>query len=175
MKIIGFVGSPRRGKNTQALVESVLNCAAQNGADVKMYHLADLNYQGCQSCYACKKLDNCVLPDDVTPILAEIAQADAIVLGTPIYMWQMTGQLKLFVDRLYAFYMPALPSKLPPGKKVLLAVSQGNPDEKAFLPYLKNTGDMLKFIGFGSYEILCVSSPVTTERACAAAKWLTER
>ena len=174
MKIIALVGSPRRGKNTQSLVESILNCAAQKGAAVKMYHLADLHYQGCQSCYACKGADNCALPDDVTPILAEVAQADAVVLGTPIYMWQMSGQLKLFVDRLFAFYRYGRPSKLPPGKKVLLAASQGNPDEEAFLPYLKNTGDMLKFIGFGSYEILCASSPLTEEKACAVAKWLTE-
>ncbi len=178
MKILGFAGSPRKNGNTRALAQAVLSAAAKEQAETKLYNMADLSYGGCISCYGCKKHDSCVLPDEVTPLLEEIKQADAIVLATPIYMWQMCGQLKLFVDRFFSYYRPDGTSPLPPGKKVLLAASQGNPDEERFLSYLKDTGEMLKFIAFGSYEVLTVSgnlekNPGAADKITAVAKWLT--
>ncbi len=180
MKILGFIGSPRADGNTRTLVGALLDEVAKENLETKIYDLNKLSYSGCVSCYACKKKDNCVLADDITPILEEIKAADAIILGTPIYMWQMSGQLKLLVDRFFSYYRPGGVSPLPQGKKVLLAAAQENPDEERFIPYLKDTGEMLKMIGFGSYEVLTcqgklAKNPAAPSKITRAARWMTEK
>lgn len=154
MKVVSFVGSPRKNGNTSRLVEEVLHGAASAGAETKMFYINELNIKGCQSCYACKKKEKCILQDDMVPLYDEIASADAVVFGTPVYMWQMTGQLKLLIDRLFAFLNPDYTSRLAPGKKIALVVTQGDADETRYVPYFDSVGKMLQTGGCGLYEIL---------------------
>lgn len=162
-RIIALNGSPREHGCTAALVNEVLKAAGEQGATVQSYYLNGMNIRGCQSCYACKKVGHCVLEDDMQQLYGEIAGADGIILATPVYMWQMTAQLKAAVDRLYPFLKPDYTSYLTPGKKVLLAATQGRPDVSAFLPYFEHTGKMLMFLGFGAYEILIAGGTRTPE------------
>lgn len=152
MKIVALLSSPRKRGNSELLVEEVLK--GIEGATVKKHHLNQLSIKGCQACLGCKEKENCVIKDDATEILEDIKEADAVIFATPVYMWQMTGQLKTLVDRLYSFMNPDFSSKLTPGKKVLWVVTQGNPDESLFMPYFENAGQMLKIVGLGDYQIL---------------------
>ncbi len=153
-KIVAINGSPRRRGCTAALADEVLKSAAERGAEVKAYNAGALNIKGCQSCYACRAHGKCALQDDMQELYEEIATATGLIFATPVYMWQMTGQLKLVVDRLYPFLKPDYSSYLTPGKKVLLAVTQGRPDTAMFRHYFEHMGKNLAFLGFGDYKIL---------------------
>lgn len=154
-KILVLNGSPRKQGTTAALAEEVTRAASEQGAQIKSYHLNSMNLKGCQSCYACKEQDHrCVLQDDMQELYDEIATASGIVFATPVYMWQMTAQLKQVIDRLYPFLKPDYSSYLAPGKKVLLAVTQARPDTSMFRHYFEHMGKNLSFLGFGAYKIL---------------------
>ncbi len=147
MKIIGFVGSPRLNGNTQTLVQQVLDSAAQKGAETKIFNLNKLNIKGCQSCYYCKSNDGCAIKDDMQQILQEIKEAKAIIIGTPIYMWQMAAQTKILTDRLFACFGNDFFKKY--GKKdLVLIVTHGNPNINMFKQYVDSTSDMFKFLGY---------------------------
>lgn len=110
MKVIGFNGSPRKNWNTATLLEKALEGAASKGAETELIHLYDLNYKGCISCFACKYQDSknhghCALADDLKPVFARIEKADAIVLGSPIYLGALTGEMRSFLERLIFQYM----------------------------------------------------------------------
>lgn len=184
MKIIGLIGSPRHHGNTAHLVKVMLQQAAALGADTKLYQLGQLDIQGCQSCYACNSQESCALEDDAAGILREIAAADAIVLGTPVYMWQMSGQLKLLVDRMFSFLNPDFSSKLAPGKKVALAVTQGQEAPTVFQAYFDSVGQVLDLLGFGEHRLVTASGvhepddvlhqPHVLEEARAVGVWLSQ-
>lgn len=154
MKIVGINGSPRLKGNTHYLMEEVLKSARDAGATTSIHNLNELNFKGCQGCLACRKKGKCVQKDDLSPVLDEIAKADGFVMGTPVYMWQMSGQLKLMIDRFLAFLNPDFTSRLQPGKKAVIVVTQGMPDEKQYLPYFKTVADVLTFGGLSACEIL---------------------
>jgi multimeric flavodoxin WrbA len=153
-KIVALNGSPREHGSTAALVNEVIKAAGEYDAEVKSYYINGMNIKGCQSCYACKTEGRCVLQDDMQELYGEIASAAGIIFATPVYMWQMTAQLKLVVDRLYPFLKPDYSSYLAPGKKVLLAVTQGRPDTSVFYHYFEHMGKNLVFLGFAAYKIL---------------------
>lgn len=110
MKIIAFNGSPRKSWNTATLLEKALEGAASKGAETELINLYDLNYKGCVSCFACKKIGSksygrCALKDDLSPILDKIEDVDGIILGTPIYLGSITGEMKSFLERLIFPYL----------------------------------------------------------------------
>ena len=105
MKVMAFNGSPRKTWNTAMLLEKALAGATAQGAETTLVHLYDLEYQGCKSCFGCKtksgkSYGRCALKDDLTPILEQAQQADALLLGSPIYFWAVTGEMKSFMERL---------------------------------------------------------------------------
>ena len=109
MKIIALNGSPRKKWNTAILLQKALEGAASQGAKTELIHLYDLNYKGCISCFACKTLGGksygkCAAQDDLTPIFSRIEQADAILMGSPIYWGDISGEMKSFLERLMFQY-----------------------------------------------------------------------
>lgn len=104
MKAIAINGSPRKGWNTEKLLQEALRGAASVGAQTEIIQLYDLNYTGCKSCFGCKRKGaescHCILKDDVTQVLEKVFSADAVFLGSPIYFGDMTGQMVSFVERL---------------------------------------------------------------------------
>ncbi|SFM03039.1 flavodoxin family protein [Pelosinus propionicus] len=154
-KILVLNGSPRKQGSTAAMVEEISKGASEQGAEIRSYYLNGMNIKGCQSCYACKgESHRCILQDDMQELYDEIDAASGVVFATPVYMWQMTAQLKQAVDRLYPFLKPDYSSYLAPSKKVLLAVTQGRPDTSMFHNYFEHMGKNLSFLGFGNYKIL---------------------
>jgi len=154
MKVVGFVGSPRKKGNTTTIVNEILRGAADAGAETKIFDLNALAIRGCQACYKCQTPEGkCVQPDDMAPLYDEIFSADAVVIGTPVFMFQITGQTKIFVDRLFALlYLKdsqpgAFRNKIK-GKKTLTVYSQAQPDTGLFASSFDLNEGVLAFLGF---------------------------
>jgi multimeric flavodoxin WrbA len=97
--ILGIVGSPRKGKNTDTLVERVLQGAASRGAEIEKIYLNDLSIRPCQACPRESQNQFCNLKDDMEIIYEKLERADGIVLGSPVYYETVTAQTKLMIDR----------------------------------------------------------------------------
>ena len=104
MKILAFMGSPRREGNTDLLLDRLLAGAQAAGAETERVEVCALDISGCKACYACQERDGCVQQDDMTDIYAKIEAADALVFATPIYWYHCTAQLKLLIDRLFCLF-----------------------------------------------------------------------
>ena len=136
-KIIIIDGGPRNNMNTAKLLQKFAEGAKSVGSDmeVKTIRLYDLDYKGCMSCMACKlkgKTSNiCRFKDALTPVLEDIAHADGLVLGSPIYFGEVTGQMRAFLERLsfpwlsYNDYSLTAPKCMP---VVLIETMNGTPD-----------------------------------------------
>ena len=148
MKLLGFIGSQRVGGNTEILVEEMLKGASDAGAETKSFNLDKMAITPCKACQHCKESGGeCATDDDMQEIYKELKEADAFILGSPVYMWQMSSQAKLFTDRLYALYLTDFEEKY--GKKdMALVFSQGNPDESLFSDYYNSTRNMFEFLGY---------------------------
>jgi len=110
MKVVALNGGPRKNWNTATLLNHALEGAASQGAETEMVHLYDLNYKGCISCFACKlkngpSYGRCAMIDDLTPSLQKVEDADAIIIGSPIYFGGVTGMLRSFLERLMFQYL----------------------------------------------------------------------
>jgi multimeric flavodoxin WrbA len=104
MYLLAINGSPRKNWNTAKLLDNALKGAISQGAHTEMINLYDLNFKGCTSCFACKikngkSYGKCAYKDDLLPVLAKIKDADAIILGSPIYFGNVTGEMKSFMER----------------------------------------------------------------------------
>ena len=105
-RIIIIDGGPRKNMNTAKLLQSFAEGAKSVGGDieVKTVRLYDIDYRGCMACMACKvkgKASNiCCFKDALAPVLEDIAQADGLVLGSPIYFGEGTGQMRACLERL---------------------------------------------------------------------------
>ena len=134
-KIMIIDGGPRKNMNTAALLERFADGAREKGAEVSIIRLYDIDYKGCRSCMACKikgKASNvCKFKDALTLVLEEIAQADGLVLGSPIYFGDVTGQMRTFLERLvfpwlsYNDYSLTAPKRMP---VLLMETMNGLPD-----------------------------------------------
>ncbi len=105
MKAIAINGSPRKEWNTAIMLENALAGAASVGAETKLIHLYDLDFKGCTSCFACKRKGGttgglCAQRDALRDVLAEVLAADVLVMGSPIYFGDVTGEMRSFQERL---------------------------------------------------------------------------
>jgi len=110
MKLIAVCGSARKQGNTAIMLQQVIEGARSAGAETEFVNLFDLNYQGCIACYSCKLINgnsygHCAVNDELKPLLNAIEQADAIVLGSPVYYGNLSGQMRSFTDRLLFQYL----------------------------------------------------------------------
>ncbi len=128
-------------------MNAILDGAAENGASKAVYNLASLEIKGCDACRKCMESGCCSIEDDMQEIYREVQTADVVILGSPVYMWQMTAQTKLFIDRLTAFLRTDFSSRLD-NKKLILVFSQGSSDTDAFKPYFEYTAGLLYYMGF---------------------------
>jgi len=101
VKVLGISGSPRKDGNTEVLIKEALEGARSKGAEVEMIALAGKDIKGCQAHPTCGQGGKCLIDDDMQPIYAKLMEADAIIIGTPVYFGGMTGQTKSFLDRTY--------------------------------------------------------------------------
>ncbi len=175
MKILGFNASPRREGNTSWVVNKILEGAAERGAQTTVRHCGDLDIKPCQGCLGCVRSEACVQADDMREIYAALKPAEALVLGSPVYMGQMTAQAKTFVDRLFAQITPRFSPKFKEenaGKKLVLAFTQGNPDPAIFQAYFDYTKKIFQLLEFEVREVYVVAG--TREEPARAKRGLPE-
>ncbi|MCK4820937.1 flavodoxin family protein [bacterium] len=126
MKILALIGSPRKGSNTDLLVERILQGCRHKGHVSEKFYLYDYEISPCIDCRSCKKGDYaCTLVDGMQPIYPKIQGADLIIFGTPLYWYGPSGKMKLFVDRLRPFVASG---KLKGKKGVIVTPSADGPE-----------------------------------------------
>ena len=160
MKIIGFVGSSRKNGSTAWTVNKILEGARQAGAETQAWYSSETDIKPCIGCRKCVEKDRCVIDDDMQQIYNALKQADAVVLGSPIYMGQMSGQTKVFTDRLFAQITPHFSPHFKEenaGKKLVLVFTQGNPDASRFQPYYDYTKSMFQILEFDMRDMVIVT------------------
>ena len=162
MKVIGFIASPHKEGNTAWIVNKILEGAKEQGAQTQAYYFSDLDIKPCQGCLGCHKGDKgCVINDDMQKLYAAIEQADAIVLGSPIYMGQMSAQAKILTDRLFAVISPRFSPHFKEKavkKKLILTFNQGNPDSSMFQSYIDYTKHTFQLLEFDVKEVPVITS-----------------
>ena len=103
-KVIVISTSLRRGSNSDMLADQFVEGAKAAGNEVEKISLVGKNIQFCKGCLACQKLGRCVINDDVNDIMARVLKADVVAWATPIYYYEMSGQMKTLIDRMNAMY-----------------------------------------------------------------------
>jgi multimeric flavodoxin WrbA len=103
---------------------------------------------------ACKKHGRCGQRDDMQAIYEKIDAADAVVFASPVYVFTVNAQLKTVLDRLFAYLNMDLSTRIQPAKRSALIVTQGQPDEQLFMPYLAAVPKALELAGFGKTHVL---------------------
>ena len=142
MNILVLNGSPRPNGNTAAMVEAFVEGARENGHDITVVPVCQKKIAGCLACEYChtKGEGQCVQKDDMQEVYPVLAEAEMIVLASPIYYHSLTGQLQCAINRIYALDKP---KKL---KKAALILSSGDDKvydgaifeyQNSFLNYLK--------------------------------------
>jgi len=165
MKVIAFNGSPRKKWNTATLLEKALEGAASQGAETELIHLYDLNFKGCRSCFSCKTKDGisygrCAAKDDLATFLKKVVEADAIILGSPIYYGTVSGEMRSFMERLMFPYMTyndppqsLFPKKINTGFIYTMNVTEEQMKEYGFDQHVGLNEILLQMI-FGASESL---------------------
>jgi multimeric flavodoxin WrbA len=140
MNIFAINGSPRKNWNTAILLAAALKGASSQNANIELINLYDLKYQGCTSCFFCKRQDKehgkCAMRDDLTPILEQLNAADAVICGSPIYFMNITSGTAAFLERflfsniIYSTEIPTVyPKKIPSGFIYTMNVTEKQADE----------------------------------------------
>lgn len=139
IKIIGISGSPRKGGNSETLLDEALDGARSAGASCEKIRLNDLNYKACQECGGCKATGKCIIEDDMRPIYRKADEADGIIIASPIFFGSVTAQLKTMIDRFQCYWVKKYVLKEPPSPKkkkgVFLCISGS--DRKEFFENAK--------------------------------------
>ena len=168
-RIIIIDGGPRKNFNTAAMLQKFAEGAssASEEIEVKTVRLYGIDYKGCMSCLACKvkgKASNvCKFKDALTPVLEEIAEADGLVLGSPIYFGDVTGLMRAFLERLafpwlsYNDYSMTAPKRMP---VVLVETMNGLPERNNSQGYgsmeyciAAALGEPERLVAYNTYQV----------------------
>ncbi len=145
MKITVLNGSPRPKGNTAKMIKVFKEAAESAGHHVNVFDVCDMNIRGCLACEYChgQGRGECVQEDDMRKIYTDLADTNMLVLASPIYYHNISGQLKCVTDRFYSALYPEAPSSL---KKIAMFLSSGDPDmyDGAKFSY---EGDFLGYLG----------------------------
>ena len=168
-RIVIIDGGPRVNFNTASMLQKFAEgaCSVSSEIDVNMVRLYSLAYKGCWSCMVCKLKDKasnvCKFKDALTPVLEDIAEADGLVLGSPIYFGDVTGQMRAFLERLafpwlsYNDYSLTAPKKVP---VVLVETMNGTPERNnsqgyGSMEYCISTalGEPERLVAYNTYQV----------------------
>ncbi len=153
-KIIAVNAGPRKGWNTDTLIDEAIRGAEAAGAEVQKFDLFKLEkYTGCISCFGCKRekfKGHCICKDGLTPVLDAIREADGLIIGSPNYLSELTASFRALYERLifqYLTYNTETPCCNERSIPVLLIMTSNAPDT-AFTGLLQNYQNTLSsFVG----------------------------
>jgi len=128
MDIVAIVGSPRSNGNTNYLADQALAQAVELGAKTEKILVNEYRLNPCLGHDNCASLKNCLQNDDDSRILERFRSADGIIIATPVYYYNMTAQMKTFIDRNYFFYRHKIPYKARAAGIIVVATEAGISD-----------------------------------------------
>jgi len=181
VKVTGVLGSPRSSGVSSTVARRFLEYAAKSGATTGTYNLAGMHYSGCRACERCKiDLKSCALKDDLTPLLRDIHDTDLLLLASPVYYGEVSGQFKTFFDRTFSYFESDFSCRIPAGKKAVIILAQANPDSSMFDDIFPRYKHWLEIYGFSRIELIrmcgveSIETDGTLEKECLAAEKLAE-
>jgi multimeric flavodoxin WrbA len=149
-KITGFSGSPRKNGNTNFLMETILKSAADKGWETEFVTLNKADIGFCEACDACHKNGKgCIKKDEMQMMAEKMKEADVWVLGTPVYWWGPTAQMKVFMDRWYG-----LPPETFENKKVILVIPMADTEDKTASHLIGMYQDSCDYLGVEIIDIV---------------------
>ena len=166
-QVVMFNGSPRMDGNIATIINTIARGVQDGGGEAKTYTLFKMKFMACQSCFQCRMgKGDCAINDEITAALEKVKTADALVIGSPIYMLQMSGPVKNLYDRFFPLtdvnYQPRYGTK-----KLLTVYSQGMDDPHIFDSYFEYTAAIFPAFGFDLVEnMVCTNGndPESAER-----------
>jgi multimeric flavodoxin WrbA len=157
MNILAINGSPNRRGHGARIIESLTRPIVKACGKAETVHIYDKRIAGCAACNHCKRAAGaeCAVNDGMQTLYRKIIQADAVVISTPVYMGHVSGPMKTFLDRWYAFLDAKFRVRNLPGKKLVVVVTSGAPAGTYgdVAKYLKRwMGDFLKMVPVATIE-----------------------
>ena len=153
MKLLAIVGSPRLKGNTNYLVEQALGEAAKLGAQTEKLVLSQYEVNPCLGHADCASFDSCQQKDDAGWILDRFCEADGVILATPVYWYNVSAQMKAFIDRNYFLYKHDQKSQARAVGIIVVAEMEGIEDTlhtlKQFVDWVFDVGENRIFIACG--------------------------
>jgi len=146
LKMLALSSSPRKGGNTDLLLDAAIESAVSVGAVVDKLYLSELKITPCRGCLRCNVLGRCVISDDDWHSFAEkFVSADAVLIGAPVYFWGVPGVLKVLLDRFRSLievtmgreHITCVPREWKP-KDFGFILAQGEPTGEDFVPALRS-------------------------------------
>ncbi len=113
LRVLGIGGSPRRGGNSEILLDEALRTAVALGASAEKIVLNDLSIAPCQECSGCDATGRCIVQDEMQDIYPRLRCADVMVLATPVFFSGPSAQLKAMIDRTQACWVERFVLKRP--------------------------------------------------------------
>ncbi len=162
MNILVLNGSPRPQGETAKMVAAFRQAAEKAGHTVTVMEVCRMNIRGCLACEYChgKGQGACIQKDDMREIYAVLPETDMLVLASPIYYHNLSGQLKCAIDRFYSALFPAAPKRL---KKAAMFLASGDPDMDAGARF-SFEGDFLGYLGLEALGLYTNHDPDVLER-----------
>ena len=106
MRVLGIMGSPRIGGNSDLLLDAALEAASAEGAECRKVALNKLNIRPCQHCDGCTRTHgSCVVQDDMQPLYEPLRTSDRIIIASPVFFMSLTAQTKTMIDRCQPFWV----------------------------------------------------------------------
>ena len=124
MKVVGIVGSGRKGGNTEILTRIALDEIEKEGLETELISLAGKKIEPCDGCRSCSKTGKCHFKDDFGSVFTKMKKADGIILATPVYYGAATPQMVSLISRFYATRGKPLKNKV--GGPIVVARRAGH-------------------------------------------------
>jgi len=158
MRGVGICGSPRRGGNSEILLDEFLKCLEEKGTETKKFILNEMKFVPCQECENIRKDGRCKIQDDMQKIYSEVEGADIIVVSSPIFFGSLSAQIKMMIDRFQCQWLGIniFKTYTPKKKKgYFICVEAGDRDD-----FVENAKSIIKnfFVTIGatySGEVIC--------------------
>lgn len=156
-KLVVIMGSPHLHGNVASAVSAIIDGAKQSDLTTEKFELQKLNIKNCCGCRNCiENGGNCIIQDDMTTVFESIKTADILLIASPIYICQVNGYTKTFLDRLYpltdAHHKPRFGTR-----KLVMLYTYGAPVPFLFRRYMKRTGKDLKAMGLLLHKTIILS------------------
>ncbi|MBD3405222.1 MAG: hypothetical protein GF411_03685 [Candidatus Lokiarchaeota archaeon] len=151
-KVLGIIGSPRKNGNTDILIREILQAAEESGLETDSVYLYDCEIHPCTACDSCSKTKKCIHDDDMTGIIDKIGESSILVLGTPVYWWGPSAQMKAFIDRWYG-----VDRSLFKGKDCLCVIPSGAESKHYSRHVVGMFEDIIPYVGMNLMKTIIAS------------------